>query len=553
MLRTTVVAALVAVGAAGSADWHDLRRASTKRPRPAWKGDGHAAMVQVLNRHLEQMFPRVKPCAEWAAQELQHFQRRLFAFRHEEFHTIYNSSKDRRSLIFPTLEEHEARWQLQGRHAAASSRAREMHRDGHCHEAVMWLVHHVPSADQHSVFARETVPLLSQVRHRCDEGLTADEEATCRSYEARVTCADCHSGSGIPYQNPTDEPPFPEDPAHPGWNRQRRCDQNYDPPCGPCEGLGGPYWGDKLSDFKPTTCQLVKAAADVPEAERILPAFPESFIVHQLGSDRLIRTQNGGGKLAFYSQIRSSLWYDSPADADVAKLRHDTYYDDRLYSWLDNGLVTEVHLQTKEQRRQNITGPMISLLHGLLPLGKYFGGCTCLADPVGVPVLGARLFDGQFGSFTMGATYLGRINLGVEYLVDGTYSKVKPMVVDHYMKWFLHLFMDADPSSPTYKQPVRFYGPYSGFAVYTNVTAAKPPAEVWEDACVENGWGTPERVNCMGKKITDFKCMNVEKVHKEVCAPWTSTEADSSDEWASKALKFLSGLAEEVKPTGIFV
>merc|ERR1712110_215142 len=99
------------------------------------------------------------------------------------------------------------------------------------------------------------------------------------------------------------------------------------------------------------------------------------------------------------------------------------------------------------------------------------------------------------------------------------------MTVDHYVKWFLHLFIDADPSSPTYRKPVRFYGPYSGFAVYVDYKLGEePPAEVWDTACVENGWGTPEWKfpwnKCTGKPLSEYKCMNVEKHHPELCQPY---------------------------------
>jgi len=97
------------------------------------------------------------------------------------------------------------------------------------------------------------------------------------------------------------------------------------------------------------------------------------------------------------------------------------------------------------------------------------------------------------------------------------------MTVDHYSKWFLHLFVDADPKSPTYKQPVRFYGPYSGFAVYVSVNKTVPPADVWDTACVDNGWGTHDfkpLKKCKGKKLDTYKCMNVEKKHPEVCKPY---------------------------------
>merc|ERR1712086_707526 len=62
----------------------------------------------------------------------------------------------------------------------------------------------------------------------------------------------------------------------------------------------------------------------------------------------------------------------------------------------------------------------------------------------------------------------------------GDMKAKRNMTVDHYSKWFLHMFMDADKSSPTYGQPVRFYGPYSGFAVYVSFNKTVPPAEVWD-------------------------------------------------------------------------
>ena len=45
-------------------------------------------------------------------------------------------------------------------------------RDGHCHEAVMWLVHHVPKADQASLISLTSPsPLLPEQ--------TAPEKKTC--------------------------------------------------------------------------------------------------------------------------------------------------------------------------------------------------------------------------------------------------------------------------------------------------------------------------------------------------------------------------------------
>jgi len=231
-------------------------------------------------------------------------------------------------------------------------------------------------------------------------------------------------------------------------------------------------------------------------------------------------------------------------------LRHDTFYDDLKYRWLDDGLVSEIHTQSRAQREANVTGPMLSLIHGLLGAGKYAGGVTCLADPVGVPVL-AGIVDvkgrGPHSSFMKGADYLGRIKIGVEYagfkLGDKGHGDMKAkrnMTVDHYIKWFLHIYVDADKASPTYGQPVRFYGPYSGFAVYVKFDKVAPPAEVFDHVCPDNGWGQPEKKKeCVGKKVTDYNAMVVEKVHPEVCKPFLPPGVVSSGE--TPEVTFLKG------------
>jgi len=124
------------------------------------------------------------------------------------------------------------------------------------------------------------------------------------------------------------------------------------------------------------------------------------------------------------------------------------------------------------------------------------------------------------------------VTIGVEYegfkmgdKGNGDMKAKRNMTVDHYSKWFLHLFMDADKSSSTYGQPVRFYGPYSGFAVYIAINKTQPPSDVWDTACVGdlNGWPSDEHkpiFPCLGKKITDYPCMVVGSSHKEVCDPW---------------------------------
>ena len=67
-------------------------------------------------------------------------------------------------------------------------------RDGHCHEAVMWYVHHL-SEDMKAVLSESvevTLPLLGYQRHECHgrEGAMAE---VCAAYEEQVTCQSCHS------------------------------------------------------------------------------------------------------------------------------------------------------------------------------------------------------------------------------------------------------------------------------------------------------------------------------------------------------------------------
>jgi len=53
------------------------------------------------------------------------------------------------------------------------------------------------------------------------------------------------------------------------WGRERRCDAtDYDPPCGLCEGIGGLAWGDKLDQFKVTTCKVVATPDQLTEKDR---------------------------------------------------------------------------------------------------------------------------------------------------------------------------------------------------------------------------------------------------------------------------------------------
>jgi hypothetical protein len=204
-----VVAGLASV----AADARDLQRARMKVARAAWKENSKSSMGDVLNGHLKKMFPHTKPCDQWTAEELQSYQEKLYSFKQQGFDEIYQGTSDNRRMVFNSLQDHQSHWTKINSIANRHGHLKEMHRDGHCHEAVMWLIHHVPAPDQHSVFAKSSVPLLPTKKHGCNANAADDEQTVCKTYKDHVTCAECHSESGIPEQDYNESHAIlPEDP-----------------------------------------------------------------------------------------------------------------------------------------------------------------------------------------------------------------------------------------------------------------------------------------------------------------------------------------------------
>merc|ERR1712070_76994 len=186
-------------------------------------------------------------------------------------------------------------------------------------------------------------------------------------------------------------------------------------------------------------------------------------------------------------------------DSDVWLLRHDTHYGHVAFNGTKMPLlsfdVSEIHAQTKEQQAINNTGQMVSLIKGMPSFIP--GGCTCIADPVGVPdVHHAR---------TTGLNemeYLGRINITLAEL-DG-----QSVVVDHWANWFFHVFMELDKSLPHYgKAPKRLASAYAGTACYDNWDLTDPKIKdptVWYRGIPTS----PERVG----PSKGLYCMNAQKI-----------------------------------------
>mmetsp|Transcript_1151 Transcript_1151/g.3540 ORF Transcript_1151/g.3540 Transcript_1151/m.3540 type:complete len:561 (-) Transcript_1151:95-1777(-) len=495
--------AFLALAAPASASWErDLKRARTRTPRSGYRGAGGLASANArLNRHLAaRVTLRLRACEDFSVQELRLMLRELLGNASGELQGVYPQGDGRRAA-YAAAEEMEAHW-------ARGAPAGDVRvRDAHCHEAVMWFVHHLTTETQERLAATLVLPKLPLSDHRVAKDARNASDDAGRFYDEKVTCQACHVGGVIDLG-------LPEVAPETARAKARRCYTNYkelfNVTCGPCDGVAGPYWGDSDDAFSPVECLVVGTPEEIPESERVHPKLPPQFTVDVVGgSDRFGRTTNPvrdqlpGPVAKIYGQIHGKWFMDQRPGADLWLLRHDTVYGSVTEDGTSIPFITpqlsEIHAQTAKQRAENVTGPMVSLIHGMpswIP-----GGCTCMPDPVGVPDISASMAGGM-GSMQ----YMGRIKLPeLEYL------KV-PVELDHWASWFFHIFMDVNSSVPHYRQaPSRLASAYAGTAVYANWIFEDPAIrdpEVWRR-------GIPTTPQKFGPDKGQM-CMNTK--HSPICA-----------------------------------
>lgn len=176
----------------------DLWRARSKVPRSSRKGDDFRTMTEKLNAIISQ-YGNSKECAEWTAEELQRFQLIMLLLKAPELDEVYNDGSDRRAMR-GSEQEYGARWEdLLSLAKKLGGKHEEVHRDGHCHEAVMWFAHHIPEDLRQNIAKSMSVPLLPYVRHDSPGfSASADEHRVHDEYLAQVTCQDCHQDGDMP-------------------------------------------------------------------------------------------------------------------------------------------------------------------------------------------------------------------------------------------------------------------------------------------------------------------------------------------------------------------
>jgi len=179
----------------------DLQRARAKVPRSTHKGKSFADMAEKLNSFVR-AYGNSKECREWSAQELQKFQATLLLMRAPEMDDVYSSTSDRRQLR-GNEEEHGSRWErLSSLASALGGVYEDMHRDGHCHEAVMWFTHHISEPVRRYLAEMLPIPTLPGAAHDCQSRyMDQDQKQLCDEYMHQVSCQDCHADSTAPAES----------------------------------------------------------------------------------------------------------------------------------------------------------------------------------------------------------------------------------------------------------------------------------------------------------------------------------------------------------------
>ncbi|GMI01942.1 hypothetical protein TrVE_jg4659 [Triparma verrucosa] len=175
----------------------DKMRAEEPVPRDQYKGNDFNHMSNVLNGWLQDGAAETRACDEWSVEELQQLQAMLYLARESSFDDIYQSVEDNRRMR-KDFSDIERDWdQLTAIMDGVDSDhvAHKIRRDGHCHEAVMWFVHHLTEdVKQLMADAGVVIPLLSLAPHHApSEDSHAAHHAAYNVYQEQVTCSSCHA------------------------------------------------------------------------------------------------------------------------------------------------------------------------------------------------------------------------------------------------------------------------------------------------------------------------------------------------------------------------
>jgi hypothetical protein len=224
-----------------------------------------------------------------------------------------------------------------------------------------------------------------------------------------------------------------------GWDRKRRCDnEDYNPPCGICEGVGGIAWSDTPKDIKITSCKPIANATDINPNTLAKPYFPEVF------------TNNGfyevliGQKLDPFCAA-SFPGPDSKGNHCYQAQQGTFYYDWKNYQlridYNQKGVIKNTTLTTLHKE-----GDMWILL-------DYNFAKACLCLDVGMN-FNMTIYPVNPQFMKNDSRYIGRELLYIEYLW-------KEKIVDHYVKGPHHVWVDVESG-----HIIRMWQPFNGLEVF---------------------------------------------------------------------------------------
>jgi len=171
----------------------DLTRAAQKVPGASYSGSNFSDAMSGLNAVLK-ADPELdtRSCDTFSLEELHAVQRVLFEARTPELQKVYSAAKDTRNLAHHTSAELEAEQAAVLQFVASHPELATMVRDGVCHEAVMWYVHHLSEPIQHEVKQFVVLPRLPEAYHAKPQLTSQTAEEGYKRYASQVSCAVCH-------------------------------------------------------------------------------------------------------------------------------------------------------------------------------------------------------------------------------------------------------------------------------------------------------------------------------------------------------------------------
>merc|ERR1712086_1096513 len=174
----------------------DLKRARSKVPGTAYKGENFQNMSSTLNGWIQKQVSNSRKCEDFTVESLQRIQLTLYMLRDPQLDDIYKKSNDNRP-IQSDVAAMSKQWEELNAEAAKDPELARIHRDGHCHEAVMWYAHHIPESLRNEFGEEFALPLLQNMRHDVEspQPLSFASVRVRQAYDAKVTCADCHSNA----------------------------------------------------------------------------------------------------------------------------------------------------------------------------------------------------------------------------------------------------------------------------------------------------------------------------------------------------------------------